>query len=299
MPAVPTALGVPRPEGVLTAPGDADVVVAADGWAGRVPPGSRVVRWALEPWDVALPTLTPIAEHAELLRALAPGLPVEHVPAGLEPAAATAAPADGPLRVLVVAGAAALAQVREPVREVASPAQADVVLDLSRREVPPGPSLAGAAHGAVPVVTAAAGREEHVAHGADGLVVAWDDPRGAARTLDLLARDRVLLARLRAGALARAAARPSPDEADALVAAALARLLAAPALDPGDQGAALARWRALEATRGRSRAGAAPEPPAVDHERPTSATRGGSRAARTPAVVLARLGAARRRGARA
>jgi glycosyltransferase involved in cell wall biosynthesis len=275
VPAVPMALGVPRPEGVLAALDGADVVVAGDGAAGEAARAgaARVVRWAEEPWDVALPALTPVAAHAALLRALHPGLPVAHVRVGLDPVAAPAAPpaAGAPLRVVAAGGPAeaALAQVREPVTRADDLAAADVVLDLSRRERPPGPSLRGAAHGAVPVVTAAAGREDHVEHGVDGLVVAWDDPRGAARTLDLLARDRALLARLRAGALARAAAQPDVEEADAELAAALERVLAAPRPDPAAQARALARWAQLGAA-------APPQdrtPPPPPEERPTRRSR--------------------------
>jgi hypothetical protein len=53
------------------------------------------------------------------------------------------------------------------------------------------------------------------------MVVDWDDPRGTARTLDLLARDRALLHRLRLGALSTARAWPSWEQAGAMMASAL------------------------------------------------------------------------------
>jgi hypothetical protein len=74
-----------------------------------------------------------------------------------------------------------------------------------------------------------------VAHAVDGLVVASDDAVGAGRTLDLLARDRALLALLRAGALRTAQGCPTVDEATAAMAGALERLAAEPAGDA-------ARW---------------------------------------------------------
>ena len=55
--------------------------------------------------------------------------------------------------------------------------------------------------GATCVTTEVTGHEEYVEHGVNALVVDWDDLRGTARQLDLLARDRVLLHRLRRGAL--------------------------------------------------------------------------------------------------
>jgi hypothetical protein len=74
-----------------------------------------------------------------------------------------------------------------------------------------------------------------VAHDADGLVTAPVDVADGARALDLLARDRELLGRLRAGALRTAGACPSIDDATAAMAGALERLVAEPAGDA-------ARW---------------------------------------------------------
>ena len=64
-----------------------------------------------------------------------------------------------------------------------------------------GPPLEGFHMGATCVTTEVTGHEEYVEHGVNALVCDWDDPRGTARQLDLLARDRVLLHRLRLGAL--------------------------------------------------------------------------------------------------
>ena len=63
--------------------------------------------------------------------------------------------------------------------------------------------------GATCVVTAVTGHEEYVEHGWNGLVVDWDDPRGTARPLDLLASDPRALHFLRMNALATARAWPS------------------------------------------------------------------------------------------
>ncbi len=100
-------------------------------------------------------------------------------------------------------------------------ARSDVVLKLSRVEGMFGPPLEGFHLGATCVVSAVTGHEEYVEHGANGLVVEWDDPRGTARALDLLARDRALLHRLRLGALATARAWPSWEQAGAMMAGAL------------------------------------------------------------------------------
>ncbi|HEY6887659.1 MAG TPA: glycosyltransferase, partial [Solirubrobacter sp.] len=90
--------------------------------------------------------------------------------------------------------------------------QADVVLKLSRVEGMFGPPLEGFHMGATCVVSAVTGHDEYVEHGENGLVVEWDDVRGTSRALDLLARDRMLLHRLRWGALATARGWPSWDQ---------------------------------------------------------------------------------------
>ena len=80
----------------------------------------------------------------------------------------------------------------------------DVVLKLSRVEGMFGPPLEGFHRGATCVVTPVTGHDEYVEHGVNGLVIDWDDERGTARALDLLARDASLLHLLRSNALATA-----------------------------------------------------------------------------------------------
>jgi glycosyltransferase involved in cell wall biosynthesis len=100
-------------------------------------------------------------------------------------------------------------------------AQTDVVLKLSRVEGMFGPPLEAMHRGATCVVTAVTGHDEYVEHGENGLVVEWDDVRGTSRALDLLARDRMLLHRLRWGAVATARGWPSWDQQATVMAAAL------------------------------------------------------------------------------
>lgn len=97
----------------------------------------------------------------------------------------------------------------------------DVVLKLSSVEGMFGPPLEGFHRGATCVVTPVTGHEEYVEHGWNGLITEWDDPRGTARALDLLARDRELLHFLRLNALETARAWPSWDQASEFMAAAL------------------------------------------------------------------------------
>ena len=71
------------------------------------------------------------------------------------------------------------------------------MLKLSSVEGMFGPPLEGFHRGATCVVTPVTGHEEYVEHGWNGLLTDWDDLRGTARQLDLLARDRELLHFLR------------------------------------------------------------------------------------------------------
>ena len=71
--------------------------------------------------------------------------------------------------------------------------ETDVVLKLSSVEGMFGPPLEGMHMGATCVVTPVSGHDEYVRHGVNALLCDWDDPRGTARQLDLLARDCVLL----------------------------------------------------------------------------------------------------------
>ncbi len=111
-------------------------------------------------------------------------------------------------------------------------ARTDVLLKLSRVEGMYGPPLEAFHMGATCVTTEVTGHEEYVRHGVNALVVDWDDERGTARQLDLLARDRALLGRLRRGALRTARAWPGWEEASGPMATALHEIAAAPAPDP-------------------------------------------------------------------
>jgi glycosyltransferase involved in cell wall biosynthesis len=120
-----------------------------------------------------------------------------------------------------------------PQRELADRlARTDVVLKLSQVEGMFGPPLEGFHRGATCVTTEVTGHEEYVEHGVNALVVDWDDRRGTARQLDLLARDRMLLHRLRCGALETARTWPDWDRAGELMAVALRAVRDAPAPAP-------------------------------------------------------------------
>jgi hypothetical protein len=103
--------------------------------------------------------------------------------------------------------------------------EADVVVMLSAVDGVLGAPLAGFAAGATAVVGPAPDAADLVRHGENGFVADADDPRGAARFLDLLARDRDLLGRLCEAARATAAAWPTPEKAAGEMEAALRRLL--------------------------------------------------------------------------
>jgi glycosyltransferase involved in cell wall biosynthesis len=103
-------------------------------------------------------------------------------------------------------------------------AETDVVVKLSRVEGMFGPPLEGFHKGATCVVTPVTGHEEYVEHGWNGLVTGWDDVRGTARLLDLLAEDRRLLHFLQSNALKTAEAWPSWRQSSSFMAAALATI---------------------------------------------------------------------------
>lgn len=107
-------------------------------------------------------------------------------------------------------------------------AESHVVLKLSRVEGMYGPPLEGFHMGATTVTTPVTGHEEYVRHGWNGLVVEWDDERGTARALDLLARDRALLHFLRHNALRTARGWPSWEQQGTVMAAALRAIQRAP-----------------------------------------------------------------------
>jgi hypothetical protein len=117
---------------------------------------------------------------------------------------------------------------------------ADVVLKLSRIEGMFGPPLEGFHRGATCVVTPVTGHDEYVEHGWNGLVAEWDDVRGTARLLDLLARDRRYLHFLRTNALATARSWPSWEQSSTFMAAALREIVRSPQPDPAASGSLLA-----------------------------------------------------------
>jgi glycosyltransferase involved in cell wall biosynthesis len=107
--------------------------------------------------------------------------------------------------------------------------RSDVVLKLSSVEGMFGPPLEGFHRGATCLVTPVTGHEEYVEHGWNGLLTDWEDLRGTARQLDLLARDRELLHFLRTNALETARAWPSWEQSSQFMAAALLAIAREPA----------------------------------------------------------------------
>jgi O-antigen biosynthesis protein len=105
----------------------------------------------------------------------------------------------------------------------------DVVLKMSSVEGMFGPPLEGMHRGATCVVSPVTGHDEYVEHGWNGLVTDWDDLRGTARELDLLAADRRYLHFLRANAVETARAWPSWEQSGMFMAAALRRIAELPA----------------------------------------------------------------------
>ena len=194
------------------------------------------------------------------LRVLIEGNPsvwFKHVPEAIQAAAAM----HEPHHVTLVSGErAGLGDL--PVDEVLGPlthaemadlyARSHVLLKLSAVEGMFGPPLEAFHRGATCVVTPVTGHEEYVEHGFNGLLVDWDDLRGTARQLDLLARDGRLLHLLRTNALETARAWPTWEQAGDFMALALQRIRERP---PPDAAAAAARMLAdvragMEAHRG-------------------------------------------------
>ncbi|HEX2084441.1 MAG TPA: glycosyltransferase [Solirubrobacteraceae bacterium] len=183
---------------------------------------------AAAPWvQRTLAELRPEA-RCELVTSGAP-----QAPAGEAARSAAAAP----LRVHLAGDGdegAAFEAMEEPSESVAL-ADADVVVMLSAVDGVLGAPLAGFAAGATAVVGPAHDAEDLVRHEENGFVADADDPRGAARFLDRLARDRELLRRMRDNARATAAGWPTWQQAEEAMEAALGRLLAE---DPPPQ----SRW---------------------------------------------------------
>ena len=106
--------------------------------------------------------------------------------------------------------------------------RSDVILKLSSVEGMFGPPLEGFHRGATCVVTPVTGHDEYIEHRFNGLVCDWDDLRGTARQLDLLATDRRLLHLLRTNAVATARGWPSWEQSSQFMAAALTAINDAP-----------------------------------------------------------------------
>lgn len=166
------------------------------------------------------------------------------------PEALTAAAAmREPHHVTLISSAGDRAALSAPVDEVIGPlshremaevyTQTDVLLKLSSVEGMFGPPLEGFHCGATCVVTPVTGHEEYVRHGFNALVTDWEDLRGTARQLDLLARDRELLHHLRCNALETAREWPDWGHSSKLMAAALMEIRQAPPPDSASASAQL------------------------------------------------------------
>jgi Glycosyl transferases group 1 len=116
-----------------------------------------------------------------------------------------------------------------PIELARTYAETDVLLKLSRVEGMSGPPLEAFHCGATCVVTPVTGHDEYVEHGWNGMVVDWDDERGTAGMLDLLARDRRLLHFLRTNAIVTARGWPSWAQSTQFMALALEMIRARPA----------------------------------------------------------------------
>jgi glycosyltransferase involved in cell wall biosynthesis len=193
-----------------------------------------------------------IIEQLDALRAGRIEGPVLLVREGVDKDVFAAPPAvrpalDGPLRIAAAGGGRTAAQataeqMREPhafdyvaggagaAERAAAFRGADVVLVTAPVTGDARASLEGFHCGATCVTTPVTGHEEHVVDGVNGLVASFDDDRGTARLLDLLARDRRLLHELRTAALATARAWPSPARSAAMLALALRRIASAPTI---------------------------------------------------------------------
>ena len=117
-------------------------------------------------------------------------------------------------------------------------AETDVLLKLSQVEGMYGPPLEGFHMGATCVTTPVTVHDEYVEHGYNALVCDWDDERGTARQLDLLARNRRLLHALRSNALETAKGWPTWEQSGEFMAGALHAIRRDP---PPPSGAGAAR----------------------------------------------------------
>ena len=158
--------------------------------------------------DVDLPSIAAAQWIADLLASLRPDLPVRVVRPGVRPLVGALPPQlDKPLRVLTD-HAEILAGMTEPHERARTPEDADVSLTLSSVSRSHRPQRLPE------IATLVPGRDETIDHGHNGLLVEPDDPRGAARLLDLVAKDRMLLQRLTEGARDFYDAWPSVEDAE-------------------------------------------------------------------------------------
>jgi glycosyltransferase involved in cell wall biosynthesis len=157
---------------------------------------------------------------------------------GVQSAAYAAAAMKEPHHVTLVVPDAAHVEGQLPADDLVGPlsreqmselyGRTDVVLKLSSVEGMFGPPLEGMHRGATCVVSPVTGHDEYVEHGWNGLVTDWDDLRGTARELDLLAADRRYLHFLRTNAVETARAWPSWEQSGMFMAGALRRIAELP-----------------------------------------------------------------------
>ena len=131
----------------------------------------------------------------------------------------------------------------------------DVLLKLSHVEGMYGPPLEAFHRGATCVTTEVTGHEEFIRHGENALVCDWDDERGTAAQLDMLARDRKLLRRLRTGALETARNWPDWSQSSSEMAAALRSIAGSPPPSPSAGAAALTQTLSVGVERERGARG--------------------------------------------
>jgi glycosyltransferase involved in cell wall biosynthesis len=157
---------------------------------------------------------------------------------GVQSAAYAAAAMKEPHHVTLVVPDAAELEGELPADDLVGPlsrdqmselyGRTDVVLKLSSVEGMFGPPLEGMHRGATCVVSPVTGHDEYVEHGFNGLVTDWDDLRGTARELDLLAADPLYLHYLRTNAVETARAWPTWEQSGMFMAAALHRIAELP-----------------------------------------------------------------------
>jgi glycosyltransferase involved in cell wall biosynthesis len=187
-----------------------------------------------------------VGEAIAAVRAM--GEPVRATLVALDAGAAGDVGADRVVGGLDAAGMAALYR------------ESDVLVKLSRVEGLGLAPVEGFHCGLPCIVTPFTGHEEYARHGENGVVVGFDDVPGTAAWLDLLARDRDLLARLSNGARATAERWPSQEESTRTLHRALLEL--AEGEPPAADERLLMRTLALNSELGRarlSRQGAATE----------------------------------------